>query len=112
MTLYSPCLVLDGTPRDCIVNACSSQADSAIIRDAEIDRGMDGPLGWTQGGGDCILMQSSMNTWGLEPRQSIRVEDNRQASPILWSERDFQVAVNDMRNMSSTPIHSLPGSLS
>ncbi len=31
--------VLDGTPRDCIVNACGAQADTGIIRDEEIDRG-------------------------------------------------------------------------
>ncbi|KAK2616932.1 hypothetical protein QQS21_000020 [Conoideocrella luteorostrata] len=45
--------VLDGTPRDCVVNACGSQADTGIIRDAEINRGKYGPLGWTQGGGNC-----------------------------------------------------------
>ncbi|QPG96042.1 hypothetical protein C2857_002954 [Epichloe festucae Fl1] len=45
--------VLDGTPRDCIVNACGAQADAGIIRDAEIDQGKYGPLGWTQGGGNC-----------------------------------------------------------
>ncbi|KAJ6785567.1 hypothetical protein PWT90_10646 [Aphanocladium album] len=45
--------VMDGVPRDCIVNACGAQADTGIIRDAEIDRGKFGPLGWTQGGGDC-----------------------------------------------------------
>ncbi|KAH7059896.1 hypothetical protein BKA57DRAFT_512929 [Linnemannia elongata] len=26
-------IVLDGTPRDCIVNACGAQADTGIIRD-------------------------------------------------------------------------------
>ncbi|KAF9271966.1 hypothetical protein BGZ88_005356 [Linnemannia elongata] len=31
--------VLDGTPRDCVVNACGAQADTGIIRDDEIDRG-------------------------------------------------------------------------
>lgn len=46
-------LVLDGTPRDCIVNACGAQADTAIIRDHEISTGKHGALGWTQGGGDC-----------------------------------------------------------
>jgi len=45
--------VLDGTPRDCIVNACGAQADTGIIRDAEIRSGQFGPLGWTQGGGNC-----------------------------------------------------------
>ncbi|KFY95773.1 hypothetical protein V500_02661 [Pseudogymnoascus sp. VKM F-4518 (FW-2643)] len=45
--------VLDGTPRDCIVNACGAQADTGIIRDKEIESGRYGALGWTQGGGDC-----------------------------------------------------------
>lgn len=45
--------MLDGTPRNCIVNSCGAQADTAIIRDAEIKSGKFGPLGWTQGGGDC-----------------------------------------------------------
>lgn len=44
---------MDGTPRDCILNACGAQADTGLIRDAEIDRGQFGPLGWTQGGGNC-----------------------------------------------------------
>lgn len=35
------------------MNACGAQADTGIIRDDEIDRGKYGPLGWTQGGGNC-----------------------------------------------------------
>lgn len=44
-------LVADGTPRDCSSNGCGSQADTAIIRDREIESGEVGPLGRTQGNG-------------------------------------------------------------
>ncbi|KAK3938123.1 putative cell surface protein [Diplogelasinospora grovesii] len=43
--------VADGTPRDCSSNRCGSQADTAIIRDREIQSGDVGPLGRTQGNG-------------------------------------------------------------
>lgn len=43
--------VADGTPRDCSSNGCGSQADTAIIRDREIESGEVGPLGRTQGNG-------------------------------------------------------------
>ncbi|POS69455.1 MAS1 protein [Diaporthe helianthi] len=43
--------VADGTPRDCSSNGCGSQADTAIIRDREINSGAVGPLGKTQGNG-------------------------------------------------------------
>lgn len=43
--------VTDGTPRNCVVNACGAQADTGIIRDTEIASGKVGPLGSTQGGG-------------------------------------------------------------
>jgi hypothetical protein len=43
--------VADGTPRDCSTNRCGSQADTAIIRDSEIQSGTVGPLGRTQGNG-------------------------------------------------------------
>lgn len=43
--------VADGTPRDCSSNGCGSQADTAIIRDGDIESGAAGPLGRTQGGG-------------------------------------------------------------
>ncbi|KAF3766863.1 hypothetical protein M406DRAFT_337781 [Cryphonectria parasitica EP155] len=43
--------VADGTPRDCSSNGCGSQADTAIIRDSDIQSGAAGPLGRTQGGG-------------------------------------------------------------
>ncbi|KAJ4406952.1 hypothetical protein N0V82_010019 [Gnomoniopsis sp. IMI 355080] len=42
--------VADGTPRDCSSNGCGSQADTAIIRDRDIQSG-GSPLGKTQGGG-------------------------------------------------------------
>lgn len=41
----------DGTPRDCVVNACGAQADTAIIRDLDIANGEATPLGKTQGYG-------------------------------------------------------------
>lgn len=44
---------MDGTPRNCIVNACGAQADTAIIRDEEMRTHKYGALGWTQGGGNC-----------------------------------------------------------
>ncbi|KAF7542418.1 hypothetical protein G7Z17_g11590 [Cylindrodendrum hubeiense] len=43
--------VADGTPRDCSSNGCGSQADTAIIRDSEIESGEVGPLGRTEGNG-------------------------------------------------------------
>ncbi|KAI7785918.1 cell surface protein [Diaporthe eres] len=43
--------VADGTPRDCSSNGCGSQADTAIIRDREVNSGAVGPLGKTQGNG-------------------------------------------------------------
>lgn len=45
--------VADGTPRDCSSNGCGSQADTAIIRDRDIQAG-GSPLGKTQGGGDVV----------------------------------------------------------
>lgn len=42
--------VADGTPRNCALNSCGSQADTAIIRDADI-RGGGSALGKTQGNG-------------------------------------------------------------
>ncbi|KAH8785899.1 hypothetical protein F5883DRAFT_673379 [Diaporthe sp. PMI_573] len=50
--------VADGTPRDCSSNGCGSQADTAIIRDREVNSGAVGPLGKTQGNGpvDAAMM--------------------------------------------------------
>lgn len=45
--------VADGTPRDCSTNGCGSQADTAIIRDRDIQAG-GSPLGKTQGGGNVV----------------------------------------------------------
>jgi hypothetical protein len=51
-------IVADGTPRDCSSNGCGSQADTAIIRDREVNSGAVGPLGKTQGNGpvDAAMM--------------------------------------------------------
>ncbi|KZZ95391.1 hypothetical protein AAL_04622 [Moelleriella libera RCEF 2490] len=43
--------IADGTPRDCTTNRCGAQADTAIIRDRDIQSGKASPLGRTQGGG-------------------------------------------------------------
>ncbi|OTB01415.1 hypothetical protein M426DRAFT_323548 [Hypoxylon sp. CI-4A] len=43
--------IADGTPRDCSSNGCGSQADTAIIRDSEIESGKASALGRTQGNG-------------------------------------------------------------
>ncbi|KAI0013545.1 hypothetical protein F4779DRAFT_341857 [Xylariaceae sp. FL0662B] len=57
--------VADGTPRDCSSNRCGSQADTAIIRDREIESGKAGPLGRTQGNGDinaATMIENFMGT--------------------------------------------------
>ncbi|KHO01868.1 cell surface protein (Mas1) [Metarhizium album ARSEF 1941] len=75
--------VTDGTPRDCVVNACGAQADTGIIRDNEIDSGERNPLGWTQGSGDvdlCTNINNYMGMGGAPPTNrgaasSVGVED-------------------------------------
>lgn len=54
----------DGTPRDCVVNACGAQADTGIIRDAEIASGKAGPLGSTQGSGKVDVAAHVANFMG------------------------------------------------
>ncbi|KAM3433175.1 hypothetical protein MY4824_006098 [Beauveria thailandica] len=44
--------IVDGTPRNCFANTCGSQADTAIMRDAEMQSGKYGALGWNQGKGN------------------------------------------------------------
>ncbi|KAG5970660.1 hypothetical protein E4U55_001519 [Claviceps digitariae] len=56
--------VTDGTPRDCVVNSCGAQADTGIIRDAEIAAGKVGPLGSTQGGGKVDIAAHVANFMG------------------------------------------------
>jgi hypothetical protein len=78
--------VADGTPRDCSSNGCGSQADTAIIRDGEIESGEVGPLGRTQGNGPvdpAVMIQSFMGT-GVAPtnngaEDSTGVEDDLSA---------------------------------
>lgn len=75
--------VADGTPRDCSSNRCGSQADTAIIRDEEIEDGECGPLGRTQGNGPIsaeTMIESFMGT-GVAPKNngpvdSVGVEDD------------------------------------
>lgn len=73
--------VADGTPRDCSTNRCGSQADTAIIRDREMDE--VGPLGRTQGNGPVRAETMISNFMGNGtaptnngPSDSVGVEDN------------------------------------
>ncbi|KAK8035295.1 MAS1 protein [Apiospora rasikravindrae] len=73
--------VADGTPRDCSSNGCGSQADTAIIRDREIQSGKAGPLGRTQGNGkiEAATMIASFMGGGVAPTNNgtgVGVEDN------------------------------------
>jgi hypothetical protein len=74
--------VIDGTPRDCSSNRCGSQADTAIIRDREIQTGQTGPLGRTQGGGPidaATMVGNFMGTGGA----------NRAAKRTSWVTRQL-----------------------
>lgn len=74
--------VADGTPRDCSSNGCGSQADTAIIRDREIQSGRVGPLGRTQGNGPinaATMISSFMGGGATAPTNNgtgAGVEDN------------------------------------
>lgn len=73
--------VADGTPRDCSSNGCGSQADTAIIRDRDIQSGKAGPLGRTQGNGkvDAATMIASFMGGSAAPTNNgtgTGVEDN------------------------------------
>lgn len=73
--------VADGTPRDCSSNGCGSQADTAIIRDRDIESGRAGPLGRTQGNGpvDAATMIAAFMGSGSAPTNNgtgVGVEDN------------------------------------
>lgn len=65
--------VQDGTPRDCSSNGCGSQADSAIIRDREIESGEATPLGRTQGNGpvDASVMIANFMGNGAAPPANV-----------------------------------------
>ncbi|EJT71322.1 hypothetical protein GGTG_10581 [Gaeumannomyces tritici R3-111a-1] len=73
--------IADGTPRDCSSNGCGSQADTAIIRDREINSGQCGPLGRTQGNGPIkaeTMIANFMGTGNAPTNngQGVGVEDN------------------------------------
>ncbi|KAK2597969.1 hypothetical protein QQS21_005885 [Conoideocrella luteorostrata] len=76
--------VTDGTPRDCVNNACGAQADTGIIRDGDIAAGKVGPLGMTQGTGPVDIGAHIANFMGTGPApatnkgaaSSVGVEDN------------------------------------
>ncbi|KAK8065264.1 cell surface protein [Apiospora hydei] len=72
---------LTAHPRDCSSNGCGSQADTAIIRDREIQSGKAGPLGRTQGNGkvEAATMIASFMGGGVAPTNNgtgVGVEDN------------------------------------
>ncbi|OAA52035.1 cell surface protein (Mas1) [Metarhizium rileyi] len=89
-------LVADGTPRDCVVNACGAQADTGIIRDNEITSGKYGPLGWTQGYGKVDPDLVVANFMGIGPRpptnkgasDSVGVEDDLSALSSIKQRRE------------------------
>ncbi|UNI15756.1 hypothetical protein JDV02_002262 [Purpureocillium takamizusanense] len=54
--------VIDGTPRNCAVNACGSQADTGIIRDQDINANKAGALGKTQGHGS-VDAETNVAVW-------------------------------------------------
>ncbi|KAG5925040.1 hypothetical protein E4U42_004491 [Claviceps africana] len=56
--------VTDGTPRNCVVNSCGAQADTGIIRDADIASGKVGPMGMTQGSGKVDVAAHIANFMG------------------------------------------------
>ncbi|KAM3447782.1 hypothetical protein MY3296_008405 [Beauveria thailandica] len=101
--------VADGTPRNCAANACGAQADTCIIRDADIAAGKS-PLGWTQGNGEVkaeSLVASFMGKGGNVPTNqgtsgSTGVEDNIPAN-ILSQQRKQrrEEHMNEMRGMFS-----------
>ncbi|KAG5990649.1 hypothetical protein E4U43_004224 [Claviceps pusilla] len=86
--------VIDGTPRDCVVNSCGAQADTGIIRDADIAAGKVGPLGMTQGGGKVDVAAHIANFMGTGnplpankgAESSTGVEDN--LSGLFGSAKD------------------------
>ncbi|KAK8003389.1 hypothetical protein PG989_003108 [Apiospora arundinis] len=66
--------VADGTPRDCSSNGCGSQADTAIIRDREIQSGKAG-----NGKVEAATMIASFMGGGVAPTNNgtgVGVEDN------------------------------------
>ncbi|EON96332.1 putative cell surface protein [Phaeoacremonium minimum UCRPA7] len=79
--------VADGTPRDCSSNGCGSQADTAIIRDREINSGEVGPLGRTQGNGPidaATMIQSFMGAASAPTNNGsgVGVEDDLSGTPV------------------------------
>ncbi|TPX14008.1 uncharacterized protein E0L32_000402 [Thyridium curvatum] len=79
--------VADGTPRDCSTNGCGSQADTAIIRDREINSGKCGPLGRTQGNGpiDAATMIQNFMGAATAPTNNgtgVGIEDDLAGTPV------------------------------
>ncbi|KAG8417613.1 hypothetical protein J3458_005107 [Metarhizium acridum] len=88
--------VADGTPRNCVANACGAQADTAIIRDNEINSGQRPALGWTQGSGNVnpdAVVENFMGRGNEPPKNkgasdSVGVEDNLQGLSTPKERRD------------------------
>ncbi|KAJ4152760.1 hypothetical protein LMH87_009280 [Akanthomyces muscarius] len=101
--------VADGTPRNCAANACGAQADTCIIRDAEISAGKS-PLGWTQGNGEvdpekvvaAFMGRSNDIPTNKGTSGATGVEDNIPAN-ILSSQRTQrrEEHMNEMRSVFS-----------
>ncbi|OAQ75360.1 cell surface protein (Mas1) [Purpureocillium lilacinum] len=114
--------VTDGTPRKCVVNACGAQADTGIIRDQDINAGIVGPLGKTQGHGK-VDPETNVAVWlGNKPSQaapankgaadSVGVEDNLGAfAPQKTQKRSWRRDMMDtiLGAAANTPVLGLSG---
>lgn len=111
MNNLTPRTVADGTPRDCVANSCGAQADTCIIRDAEIAQGKS-PLGWTQGNGEVTadkVVAAFMGRGNNAPTNSgasgaVGVEDDLSAQRNQRREEHM----NEMRDTFSSFLN-LPG---
>ncbi|CEJ82082.1 hypothetical protein VHEMI02172 [[Torrubiella] hemipterigena] len=86
--------VADGTPRNCALNSCGSQADTAIIRDADM-RGGGGALGKTQGNGKVDPANVISVFMGTSAKNS--VPTNKGASGSVGVEDDLSGLRNQRR---------------
>lgn len=106
--------VADGTPRDCVVNACGAQADTGIIRDNEIATGKVGPLGMTQGNGkvDAAAVIANFMGKGSAPSKnkgaasSVGVEDDLKGLETAKQRREeHKRQMNDLfKGIANLPI--------
>ncbi|KAJ6783019.1 hypothetical protein PWT90_01841 [Aphanocladium album] len=107
--------VADGTPRNCAVNACGSQADTCIIRDNEIASGKS-PLGWTQGNGEVTpekVLNAFMGRGNDAPTNkgasgAAGYEDDLSGLSKQQRQQRREEHMNEMRDMFSG-LFNLPG---